>query len=134
MSIENARSVLALLGSVALALPLTAADARAPSAPAAQRTTICGWIHNPTPANWWIVDRYGELEMSIQGGYEAPGFDRIPDLSEKDWVVTNASSYGYGCGCISATVDRKAGRVTRIFSFKHKPLAVCRADRKLPKP
>lgn len=62
-----------------------------------------------------------------------PGIEHIPDLSQKQWVATNGS-YGYGCSCMNATVDRKNKRVLEIHSFKQKPLAVCRADKKLPKP
>ncbi|RYG88993.1 MAG: DUF4087 domain-containing protein [Alphaproteobacteria bacterium] len=71
--------------------------------------------------------------LGSQGGEQVPGIEHIPDLSQKQWVATNGS-YGYGCSCMNATVDRKNKRVLEIHSFKQKPLAVCRADKKLPKP
>lgn len=132
--VDIARNGLALLGASALLLPLTAIDARAPAATAPVRANICGWVHNPTPANWWIDDSLGQWVLGTQGGEQVAGIDVIPDLTMRQWVVTNGSSYGYGCGCMNATVDRKAKRVLEIHSFRQKPLAVCRADRKLRKP
>ena len=32
------------------------------AAPAERR---CGWLHNPTPANWWLVDRDEFFPVSI---------------------------------------------------------------------
>lgn len=129
---DIARHGMALLGA-ALLLPLIAVDARAPSAPAGTRLNICGWVHNPTPGNWWIDDSLGQWVLGTQGAEPMPGMDAIPDLSGRQWVRTNGY-YGYGCGCIDATVDRKGKRVLQIHGFKQKPLAACRADRKLPRP
>jgi hypothetical protein len=28
--------------------------------PAAAREQRCGWLVNPTPGNWWLIDRQGE--------------------------------------------------------------------------
>ena len=50
------------------------------------------------------------------------------------WIVTNGSSYGYGCACISGAFDARRKRVTRIDSVRQKPISVCRADRKLKRP
>jgi Protein of unknown function (DUF4087) len=92
----------------------------------------CGWIDNPTPANWWLTDRDGEWTLSIQGGYQAQGFDNMPDMSARDWVETNGS-YGHGCGCMTVVTDRKSKRITRIISAAPVPLRQCRADRRLPR-
>jgi hypothetical protein len=94
----------------------------------------CGWIANPTPANWTLRDRSREWLIGAQGGYQAPGLDLVPDLTTSDWVITNGSSYGYGCACLSVSTDLRKGRVTRIFSIQQQPLKVCRADRRLPAP
>ncbi len=122
-------------GIVAVLLPLAAAGGPAASeaTPAAGRVKLCGWIENPTPANWSLVDRDGEWVMGEQGGYQAPGLDALPDLTESRWVATNGS-YGYGCGCLAATIDRKAKQVTHIYGFKQQSIAACRADHKLPRP
>ena len=120
---------LALVALMPLAsAPVTTAIAAPKPAPR------CGWIANPTPANWWLTDRAGEWLIGAQGGYQAPGLDNVPDLTERDWVVTNGSSYGYGCACISGAFDARRKRVTRIDSVRQKPLSACRTDRKLKRP
>jgi hypothetical protein len=40
----------------------------------------CGWLENVTPGNFSLVDRDAEWTIAEQGGYEAPGFDRLPDI------------------------------------------------------
>lgn len=110
-----------------------------PSAPAmAGKSTVpktelrCGWIDNPTPANWWLTDRHGQWLMMAMGGHEAPGMDKMPDMSSGEWVKTNGY-YGYGCGCLRVTVDARSKRITRIFSARQVPLRQCRRDASLPK-
>lgn len=88
----------------------------------------CGWLSNPTPANWWLNDRDGEWTLSVQGRGGVPGFDDIPDMSTKGWVVTNGSSYGYGCACIDMDVDRAKKEVIRMRRATPMPLAACRKD------
>ncbi|MDB5670431.1 MAG: hypothetical protein JWO25_1390 [Alphaproteobacteria bacterium] len=119
-----------LLATLPIAASLPAPLAAAAKAPAPR----CGWVVNPTPANWSLIDREGEWVMGMQGGYQARGLDTMPDLSESRWVVTNGSSYGYGCACMSADVDRKAKRVVRIRGVRQQSLAICRADHKLKRP
>jgi hypothetical protein len=92
----------------------------------------CGWLSNPTPANWWLTDSQGQWILGTQGADQAPGMDEMPDMSTAGWVETNGS-YGYGCACMTITADAD-GRVTRIEDAEPKPLKQCRADRKLPKP
>ncbi|MES2988891.1 MAG: DUF4087 domain-containing protein [Pseudomonadota bacterium] len=132
---DIARNILAPLGMAALLIPLTVVDARAPApiAPAAAPATICGWVANPTPANWWITDRFGQWVMMTQGSEGVDGMDTIPDLTEKQWVKTNGY-YGYGCGCMRATVNKAKMQIIRIHSFTQKSLKTCRADRKLAEP
>ena len=104
---------------------------KVPPADASERR--CGWIDNPTPGNWWLVDRDGEWLIGAQGGYQAPGLDEFPDLTERDWTVTGGSSYGYGCACLDAKVDARAKRIARIERIEQKPLRACRADPALPR-
>lgn len=101
--------------------------------PAAAPERRCGWLQNPTPANWWLVDRDGEWELGAQGGYQAPGMDDMPDMSSAGWVETNGH-HGYGCACMSVTTDRRTHRVTRLYSATPLPLRQCRADRRLRRP
>ncbi|KAB2929521.1 MAG: DUF4087 domain-containing protein [Leptonema illini] len=89
----------------------------------------CGWIDNPTPGNWWIEDSEGSWTISAQGGYQADG--EMPDF-ESSWVRTNGF-YGYGCGCMTAQVDRKTKRIIRYKDVKVLPLQRCQSDKKLKK-
>ena len=103
------------------------------TAAAAKPEQRCGWIANPTPANWWLNDRDGEWIISEQGGYQAPGVD-LPDFSVHDWVVTNSGDHGYGCACLTGLFDRKTMRVTRIDGVRQRTLKQCNADKALKRP
>ncbi|HYI40820.1 MAG TPA: DUF4087 domain-containing protein [Allosphingosinicella sp.] len=103
-------------------------QAAAPNKPARR----CGWLSNPTPANWWLTDSEGQWILGTQGSEQAPGMDDMPDMSTAGWVETNGY-YGYGCACMTITADGD-GRVTLVADAQPKPLKQCRADRKLPKP
>jgi hypothetical protein len=114
-------------------LPEPAAAPEAPVVPAsAKAVRRCGWLSNPTPANWWLTDSQGQWILGTQGADQAPGMDEMPDMSTAGWVETNGN-YGYGCACMTITADSE-GRVTRIADASPRPLKQCRADRKLPKP
>ena len=102
----------------------------APSSHAVEKR--CGWLQNPTPANWWLTDRHGSWTISAQGGYSAKGMNAIPDLSQRDYVTTNGS-YGYACACLDVTANRRTMRITTIYRVKQLPLSTCRKDSALPK-
>ncbi len=119
--------MLAALSLAFLALTGSAAS----QIPATERR--CGWLDNPTPANWWLTDRDGEWTIAVQGGRQAPGLDALPDMTTRGWVRTNAGSYGYGCACLDVVTDRRTMRITRIASGRPLPLAQCRRDRALPR-
>lgn len=91
---------------------------------------FCGWIDNPTPANWWLTDKFGEWTISVQGGYQAQGTDYLPDFGTK-WVKTNGN-YGYGCGCVTAEVNSSLMQVTKISAATIKEISVCKSDPALP--
>jgi Protein of unknown function (DUF4087) len=109
-----------LLFLIFIAFPASAAERR------------CGWLANPTPANYWLNDRQGEWIISEQGGYQADGMDHMPDMTTRGWVKTNGY-YGYGCACMTVDTDRKTKRITNIVSAIPRPLRQCRADRLLTK-
>lgn len=117
------------LAALSLAVPTTAAPTKTPAA-----QNRCGWISNPTPANWSLIDRDGEWTMGVQGGYQMPdsSFDRLPDHG-RQWVHKNTANYGYGCGCLSVAVAPSTKRITRVYSGRALPLAQCRTDKRLPK-
>lgn len=109
-----------------------AAAVRPAAAIALKGQRRCGWLSNPTPANWWLTDSQGQWILGTQGADQAPGMDEMPDMSIAGWVETNGH-YGYGCACMTITADDD-GRVTRIADAQPRPLKQCQADRKLPKP
>lgn len=117
-----------ILSRLPLLLALLGAAARAPAA----AETRCGWIENPTPANFFLADADGTWILSSQGSPAPPGMDLVPDLTTHEFVVTNGS-HGYACGCLDAMFD-KDKRATRIESIRQSPLATCRKDGRLPKP
>lgn len=92
----------------------------------------CGWVSNPTPANWWLNDKDGEWTIGVQGGYQASGA-ALPDFGKK-WIVTNSGGHGYGCGCITATTDKKEMRILKISKATVRPLSACRKDKNLKEP
>jgi uncharacterized protein DUF4087 len=114
---------------------IAATEAPPPPAPVAARAgeRRCGWLSNPTPGNWWLFDGHGEWILAVQGGYQAPGMDDMPDMSTAGWEETNGP-HGYGCACMRLTVDPATRQVTRIADAMPKPLKQCRADPRLPRP
>ena len=119
--------------SLVLAPALLAIVAVMPASAQRGAQNRCGWVSNPTPGNFWLRDRQGEWLLSSQGGYQARGIDNLPDMTTRGWVRTNGS-YGYGCGCIEAVVDRRNHRVEHLLSARPVPLAQCRGMRGLRRP
>lgn len=110
---------------LALAAVSTAAEAA---------ETRCGWLQNPTPGNWWLNDADGSWTMMTQGSdYELDGMDRIPDISEGDYVRTDGN-YGYACACLKVDTDEDEGRILAIYSFRQLPIAQCANDEALSAP
>ena len=95
--------------------------------------TRCGWLQNPTPGNYFLLDSQSEWIASAQGGYEAKGMDNVPDISVREYVRTNGN-HGYACVCMNVSVDVQSKRIINIESVSQKRLDDCRRDPKLPKP
>ena len=110
-------------------------DAAAAAAPVQGAVTArrCGWLHNPTPGNWWLFDGRGEWILGSQGGRQAEGLDEIPDMTRFGWVETNVH-YGYGCACMRVTAIPGKLMVERIAEIEPLPLERCEADKALPRP
>jgi hypothetical protein len=93
----------------------------------------CGWLQNPTPGNWWLVDQNATWILMRQGGAEPRGFTLIPDISRHHYVRTNGN-YGYTCACIGGEFNKAQSRLTLVRSFEQRPLSACRKDPALPRP
>lgn len=92
----------------------------------------CGWLDNPTPANWFLQDAHASWTISAQGGFQAQGMDNIPDISEREYVKTNGN-YGYACACMDVRTDRQRRRILSLKNFEQLPLQQCRRDAALPR-
>ncbi|WP_162247383.1 DUF4087 domain-containing protein [Devosia sp. Root635] len=96
----------------------------------------CGWLANPTPGNWWLIDRDRSWTLSSQGDDNPAAtavMDRVPAFDADEFVSTG-SYYGHGCACLTVTTDPDEGRVLAIGTSKRLPLATCEADTSLPLP
>ncbi|OCR02418.1 hypothetical protein BCD67_22350 [Oscillatoriales cyanobacterium USR001] len=112
--------ILAIVSFISvIALPVKATETR------------CGWLANPTPANWYLRDRDGTWLISSQGGYQAEGMDHLPS-DQKEYVKTNGY-HGYGCACLNVSTDSNRMRITMIQGGEELPLSTCREDPNLPK-
>jgi len=94
--------------------------------------TRCGWLDNPTPANFRFYDKDGEWTIGEQGGYQVKDFD-MPVFKRGQWINGPNGSYGYGCACLRMTVDYETRRVLEIRKTYAKPLSACRKDSALRK-
>lgn len=122
------------LGLIAAAAPSGVASPAWP-VPAASVQTRCGWYANPGPANHYLFDRDGRWVIGEQGSRPARGFDAEASRSNTTssyWVRENVGSYGHGCLCLRVEVEPGEMRISRVYSSRQRPLAVCRADRRLP--
>ena len=117
------RSTLVLAAALALSVPASAATRH-----------LCGWIENPTPANWSLTDRSGEWIIGVQGGRQADGDLPDFDIGRRYWVKTQPNGHGYGCACIDAEVDEVTREVATVVKAKVLRLSVCRRDRALKEP
>ncbi|MDB9514166.1 DUF4087 domain-containing protein [Kamptonema animale CS-326] len=112
--------ILAIISFISvIALPVKATETR------------CGWLANPTPANWYLKDGDGTWVISMQGGYQAEGMENLPS-DEKEYVKTNGY-HGYGCACLDVSTNSNRMRIIAIHSGEALPLSTCREDPNLPK-
>lgn len=99
--------------------------------PAIASETRCGWLQNPTPANWYLTDKDGIWTIGMQGGYQAKGIENIPDADDKEVVRTNGN-YGYNCTCLNVIVNSNLMRILEIRGGEALPLSTCREDPNVP--
>lgn len=93
----------------------------------------CGWLSNPTPANWYLFDGDGRWVLGEQGGYQMPeaNWGRLPRFQDGQWIRVNTADYGYGCACLDVATDRRSRQVTQVRSSRALPLRQCRTDPRL---
>lgn len=95
--------------------------------PANALETRCGYLVNPTPANWFLKDAEGTWTISRQGGYQAPGRDNMHSLQGVEYVKINGN-HGYTCACLDVDTDSSQMKITWIQSSKALPLSTCQED------
>ena len=94
--------------------------------------TRCGWLHNPTPANMWLIDSAGSWGISAQGTPSALD-DKSMDLvyqasaNKNEFVRTN-QSYGFSCACLTVDVNKKKKSIIAVYKSKQLPLKQCLED------
>lgn len=112
----------------------SASTAANTKAAAGQVENRCGWLANPTPGNWWLVDKDATWVLASQGNAEgagATGMDKLPDFDPTQYVKSNGN-YGYGCACLKLVTDPATKTVKSITGGKILPLAACKKDKSLP--
>lgn len=95
--------------------------------------TRCGWLENPSPANWWLTDADGSWTLSTQGGEQLDdtSWGNMPKANSDEYVATNGS-YGYSCVCLKVSVDKTQHRILQVHSGKQLLLKKCLEDPSLP--
>jgi len=125
-------------GLIIVGFVITASFVNIHSKPLNQSTspqfeTRCGWLDNPTPANFWLFDREAQWILGNQGGYQlsASDWDKLPEFKRGQFVPTNVGTYGYGCACLRLRVNKATHEVIAVQSARARPLSACRRDRAL---
>lgn len=93
----------------------------------------CGWLENPSPSNWYLTDADTSWILMEQNEQEPNLSIELPSFrEEKGWFVKTGGSSGYGCACLSVTVNKKTERVLTASKGKMLPIKTCKNDKKLP--
>ncbi|PID46918.1 MAG: hypothetical protein CSB47_01680 [Proteobacteria bacterium] len=109
------------IGLFCLSLPVMASEYR------------CGWIENPGPGRWWITDKDASWEISTPGGYSVSpqSIDQLPDIIPNGYVRVTGT-YGYSCGCLTVSTDKRKHRITKVHTKgKQQLLKRCLEDRSI---
>lgn len=105
------------------------------TAPLIAKEYRCGWLLNPTPANFYFIDKEGEWGLSEQG-MSSPlsdqSWDNMPESNDNEFVRINGN-YGFSCVCLNVKTNKKNRRILEIYK-KSKSLLLkrCLEDRELP--
>lgn len=115
---------------LAAAMTVTSCSLEAKADEQSRPQKRCGWVSNPTPGNWDLVDRDGTWEIGNQGDEGATG--GLPEdrpSGRRWWVETRSGGYGYGCMCLNVRVDKAEMRILEIVSGRSLTLQQCRKDK-----
>ena len=96
--------------------------------PAAVAEQRCGWVENPTPANYFFVDEEETWTLALQGGYQAPGMQNLPELT-----LVNEGTGRAACACLDLVVSQEKRRVEEVVAATSKPIAECQNNAALPR-
>ncbi len=106
----------------------------------------CGWLYNPSPGNWSLIDADGEWILAKQGRHFARGWDsQISNHLSDEWIYVypgGTRTYGYGCACLDVVLDDQNNLqpnfedklISSIENSSYQQLAVCRTEPNLPPP
>jgi hypothetical protein len=103
------------------------------AAPAQSAERRCGWVSNPTPGNWWFIDKQAKWIIATRRGRDPVGWEKLPEFGQGTWQSTGGAT-GMGCACMVVDNKLKPKRITRIHSSTVRPLRICGADMALPRP
>ena len=86
----------------------------------------CGWLDNPEPGSYQLIDKEAVWNISKNGGYRIPAasLKNLPERQEEQFIRTNGN-FGYSCSCVSVKTDVRNRRITAI-SFKGKQVLLKR--------
>lgn len=90
----------------------------------------CGWLLNPTPANWYLEDRDAIWTLSVQGkGGRDNGFYNadMPENLDQTKIGTDQGR-DYYCACIRGQVDPKTNWFIEVTSVRYNPMSQCKND------
>src|SRR4051812_20607254 len=84
-----------------------------PTTFAVETQVRCGWLENPTPGNWFLLDQTAEWMLAAQGASQPTVIDRMPEIADSDFVKTNGP-YGYACACVRGSFNPAKRVATEI--------------------
>jgi Protein of unknown function (DUF4087) len=92
----------------------------------------CGWLDNPSPNTWWLVDKDDEwnITQSLESGLSAESWEKLPKFTP-DQLSKKNRAIKHGCACLTVDVNSE-GYVSKIYSSQVLPLSACRKNKELP--
>jgi hypothetical protein len=91
----------------------------------------CGWLDNPEPGSYQLIDKEAVWTISKNDGYRIPAasLKNLPQRQENQFIRTNGN-FGYSCSCVSVKTEARSRRITSIdFKGKQVLLKRCLEDK-----